>query len=197
MDPREILDFWFGPLDVHGLSSKKTATRWWKKSAEFDEEIEQRFRATYDDLVEGQLDGWLRTSTGTLAYVLVLDQFSRNLYRGDPRAWAQDERALRVAEHAIDDRVDQALVGHPRAFLYMPFMHAEDIEKQDRCVALFSKLLEGSVGASRSRLAPQLEYAAAHRGVIARFGRFPHRNEILGRRSTQAEEAFLKDNPGW
>jgi uncharacterized protein (DUF924 family) len=197
VDPKDILDFWLGPLDIHGLSSQTQASRWWKRSDAFDEEIATRFRGTYDLLVEGQLDGWLRSSTGTLAYVIVIDQLSRNLFRGDSRAWAQDEHAQRVVEHALDDKVDHALVGHARAFLYMPLMHAENIDMQDRCVGLFTQMLDESVGARKSRLRGHLEAAVDHRGVIARFGRFPHRNQVLGRKSTGAELDYLREHPGW
>lgn len=170
----EVLAFWFAD-----------PTRWWKKDPAFDAEVQGRFLALHDAIMRGEREDWLATPRGALAYVVVLDQFSRNMFRGTGRMFASDARALAAARRALARGDDRALAADERIFLYMPFMHSEDIADQDRCVALFT--------ASPSE--EQLRYAEMHRDIIRRFGRFPHRNALLGRASTPEEEEFLKQ-PG-
>jgi uncharacterized protein (DUF924 family) len=166
----EVLTFWFGD-----------SGRWWKKDPAFDAEIQDHFLELHDAVMRGQREDWLETSRGTLAYVIVLDQFSRNMFRGSARMFESDPRALAAARPALDRGFDRGLSGAERMFLYMPFMHSENIADQDRCVELFALPLK-----------QWLPYAEEHREIIRRFGRFPHRNALLGRPSTSDELEFLK-----
>jgi uncharacterized protein (DUF924 family) len=157
--------------------------RWWKKDPAFDAEIRGRFLALHEAIQGGDCLDWLDMARRTLAYVIVLDQFSRNMFRGSARMYEGDARALAAARRALDGTFDRELSRDERMFLYMPFMHSEDVADQDRCVNLFSSLHEW------------YRYAEEHRDVIRRFGRFPHRNVLLGRPSTPEELEFLKE-PG-
>jgi uncharacterized protein (DUF924 family) len=168
----EVLAFWF---DDPG--------RWWKKDPAFDAEVRDRFLELHDAVVRDEREDWLATSRGTLAYVIVLDQFSRNMFRDSARMFEGDPRALAGARRALDRGFDRGLSCDERMFLYMPFMHSEDIADQDRGVELFASLQQW------------LPYAEKHRDIIRRFGRFPHRNPLLGRPSTSEELEFLKQ-PG-
>ncbi|MCC7536395.1 MAG: DUF924 domain-containing protein [Deltaproteobacteria bacterium] len=166
-----VLEFWFG-LDP---------ARWWKKDPAFDAEVRSRFADLHAAVERGEHEGWRATPRGALAYVIALDQLSRNMFRGEARSFASDARALEAARDAVAQGFDAALPPTERPFLYMPLMHSESLEDQERCVALFRAL--GSEG--------QLRFAEQHRDIVARFGRFPHRNAILGRDSTPAELEFL------
>ena len=183
----EVLDFWFGEPGSpwHGRQRRE----WFAKDAAFDGEIRRRFLALHASAALGECDRWAATPRGLLALVIVLDQFSRNLYRDDPRAFAQDERALSGARMMVDAGWDSRLAPVERAFAYLPFEHAECLADQDRAVALFTAL--EAFEPTRGLLA----WAQKHRAVIARFGRFPHRNAALGRESTPEEAAFLLE-PG-
>jgi uncharacterized protein (DUF924 family) len=166
----DVLAFWFAD-----------SKRWWKKDPAFDAEIRERFGALHSAIEADECEDWLQSARGALAYVVVLDQFSRNMFRGSARMFASDERALRAAKAAIDDGHDQTLGDAERGFLYMPFMHSEALADQDRCVELFAA----------SDAPGNLKFAEQHRDIIRRFGRFPHRNELLGRESTDEEREFL------
>lgn len=173
MDPRalQVLEFWWdaGP------------SKWFAKSDAFDAAIRDRFGALQAEAAAGGLDAWAETPAGAMALILVLDQFSRNLFRGDARAWASDAKALALADAAIAAGFDRAFPPDARKWFYMPFMHAEDLGAQFRCIDL--------VRAAKDR---DTEYhALVHLDIIARFGRFPHRNAVLGRTTTDAEAAFL------
>jgi uncharacterized protein (DUF924 family) len=165
----EVLAFWFAD-----------PARAWRKDPAFDAEVRDRFGALHAEVDGGAHEAWRETARGALAYVIVLDQLSRNMHRGTARMFACDGRALAAARDAVDRGLDGELPADQRAFLYMPFMHAEDLAAQDRAVALFEAL--GGNMAS---------YAVRHRDIVRRFGRFPHRNEALGRASTEDELAFL------
>ena len=191
-DAEGVLDFWFGALDAQGKADAEHSRRWWRKDAAFDQEIRERFGALRESVLRGERDAWLASPRGRLAYVIVLDQFSRNLFRGRPEAFAGDARALAAALEGIDDGVDLELHEIERQFFYMPLMHSEDLAAQDRCVALFATF-EDDGGQARDPAKPT--YAERHRDIIRRFGRFPHRNDVLGRPSTEDELAFLKE-PG-
>jgi uncharacterized protein (DUF924 family) len=169
--PRDVLDFWFAAGEE----------KWWTKSDAFDDEIRRRFGATLEDAIAGRLDGWLSDPTGALALVIVLDQFSRNLHRHDHRAWAQDAKAKAVMREAMKRRFDVELPVTVRNWIYMPLMHSENLADQEEGLPLFVALGQPDVTKS----------AEEHFDIIRRFGRFPHRNEVLGRVSTQAELDFL------
>jgi uncharacterized protein (DUF924 family) len=181
-----VLDFWFA-----GELPRK---EWFQKSAAFDREIEQRFGAQIAQALEGGLHPWdAEGPPAALARILVLDQFCRNVYRDTPLAFAGDHQALEAALDMIDAGEDQTLSPFQRAFVYMPLEHAEDLAMQEQAVALFARLAEAEQG--NQGIAGMLDYARRHRDVIKRFGRFPHRNEILQRASTPAELEFLQQ-PG-
>jgi uncharacterized protein (DUF924 family) len=178
MDVEAVLGFWFGADDVE-------RPEWFRADPAFDREIATRFGAAIDAALAGELDAWADTPRGALARIVLLDQFTRNAFRGTPRAFAGDALALAAARRMVREGQDDALTPMQRQFAYMPFEHAEDLEAQREGVKL--------IGAKAP--ASQLEWAVKHHDVIARFGRFPHRNEILGRESTPEEVAFLKQ-PG-
>jgi uncharacterized protein (DUF924 family) len=169
----DVIAFWFAD-----------PARWWRKDAAFDAEVRDRFLALHEAIDRGEREDWLDTARGALAYVVVLDQLSRNMFRGTARMFASDSRARAGARRALDRGDDRALSPDERDFLYMPFMHSEDLADQDRSVALFA-----SAGPEQRR------FAEAHRDIVRRFGRFPHRNVLLARSSTPEELEFL-NQPG-
>jgi len=186
--PQEILDFWFGAADSGEFGTQRKV--WWIKDAAFDRGIAECFGATIERALRGELDAWAATPAGALARVLLLDQFTRNAFRGDRRAFAGDAQALAAASALVGSRQDEGLPPLMRAFAYLPFEHAESLAMQDEAVRLFTRL-----AAAAPDLASMLDYAHRHRAVIERFGRFPHRNAILGRQST-AEELAHVATPG-
>ncbi len=193
MDPiaSEILAFWLGELDADGLATPATFERWWKKDPAFDDEIRRRFGAEHAAVAAGRREAWRTTPRGRLAEVVVLDQFSRNLFRDTARMFAWDATALALAGQSVSLGDESALATDERVFLYMPWMHSESLRDQERCLELFEGLAGSRTGAARARVEGNLRFARAHRDVIARFGRFPHRNALLGRASTPEELAFL------
>ena len=184
MATEDILSFWFLPAGTPGHGQPRMA--WFRKDAGFDEEIRTRFLPDVEAALNGERDNWVDTPRGSLALLILLDQFPRNLFRGEPRAFAGDARALRVAEAVIAHGWDQAMSGVERAFVYLPFEHSEALADQARSLALF-----GALAACQPSTAGYLDYARKHHEVIARFGRFPHRNSALGRASTPEEAAWL------
>jgi uncharacterized protein (DUF924 family) len=188
-DPRPggILRFWFG----HDLGDVPPVLqrRWFAKEPAFDGEVLTRFVATYQEALTGALDGWRLGPLRCLAFVILLDQFPRNMFRGTAKAFASDSLALSAARHAVTEGFDREVPTLARVFFYLPFEHSETVADQDHCVRLLEQW----------RDAPEMEsfadYARRHREVIARFGRFPHRNATLGRQSTPEELAFLSQ-PG-
>ncbi|MEO8752066.1 MAG: DUF924 family protein [Casimicrobiaceae bacterium] len=185
MDPlaAAILDFWFGRPGSPERATARDA--WFRKDPAFDAVIRERFGDAISIAVAGGFGEWCGSADGALARVLLLDQFTRNVYRDTPRAFAGDARALATAQEAIDRGYDHEVEPSGRWFFYMPFEHAEDEAAQRRSVALFGALARDTGDASL------LEWARKHAEVIFRFGRFPHRNAILGRKSTPEESAFL------
>ncbi len=177
------------------MSSDEYVGHWWKKDPGFDETIRERFGQEHAAIVRGERNGWLLSARGRLAYVIVLDQFSRNMFRGEAGMFAQDEQALRAALEGIELGMDRAVHGDLRAFYYLPLMHSENLAVQEHCVQLFETFVSELQGKARDRLANNLKFAIAHRDIVAKWGRFPHRNAILGRKSTPEEQAFL-EQPG-
>lgn len=176
-----ILDFWFGAPGSPEHGTFRGA--WFEKSPAFDAEVRARFAEVHVRAARGDLDGLATTPRGALALVLLLDQVPRNIFRDTPAAYATDARALAVAKQAIRDGHDQALIPVERLFLYLPFQHAEDLVEQERGLALCDRL--GIEGAQKA--------AHRHHEIIARFGRFPHRNASLGRETTEEERVFLTE----
>jgi uncharacterized protein (DUF924 family) len=172
----EIVAYWFETLKPED---------WYRKNPAIDAAIAARFGATYEALKTGVPPEWVAEPKGMLAAILVLDQFPRNMFRDDARAFATDQAALALARRAIGEGIDMQLPPEERAFIYMPFQHSEARDDQARSIVLFT-----SLGAPLN-----LDFAQRHQAIIARFGRFPHRNGVLGRTSTAEELAFLQE-PG-
>jgi uncharacterized protein (DUF924 family) len=191
----EVLGFWFGTLDAEGRATKEVAARWWTKDPAFDQALRDRFGALHEEVLRGEHDDWLASARGRLAAVIVLDQLSRNMFRGSARMFAADDRALAIAEEGIARGQDRELAYAERSFLYLPLEHSEDLVRQERCVELFRTWRDEAPEALRGGIDDSLDYAIAHRDIIRRFGRFPHRNALLGRESTAEELEFLKQ-PG-
>ena len=186
-DFREVLDFWFGPSGSAEYGRAREV--WFKKSDDFDAAIRMRFLDLHRQAADAGLRSWEAASESLLALIVVLDQFPRNLYRGSSRAFSTDALALAAAQSAVARGHDRALSPVQRWFVYLPFEHAEDLAMQRQCLELFDGLGNdpGSAGA--------IDYARRHFEIIARFGRFPHRNAALGRLSTPEEIEFLRQ-PG-
>jgi uncharacterized protein (DUF924 family) len=179
-------------MNVHALEPPSAADvlafwraagkdKWFSKDAAFDAAIRARFASLHTTAAAGGLTGWEATPEGALALVIVLDQFPRNLYRGEARAFATDALALATAKRALARGFDQAVVMPDRQFFYLPFMHSEKLADQERCQALYRALGDAEL----------LRFADEHADIIQRFGRFPHRNALLGRVTTPEEQAFL------
>lgn len=172
----DVIQFWF-----EVLSPKD----WYRAPGHVDAEIRSRFGGLYEAFEDHVPQDWLASPRGLLAGIVVLDQFPRNMFRGRPQAFATDAKALVLSKEALSTRADMALPPKQRAFIYLPFQHAEDLDDQARSVGLFTALGNPL----------NLDYAIRHQEIIERFGCFPHRNATLGRHSTEEEKAFLKE-PG-
>ncbi|WP_426701935.1 DUF924 family protein [Rhodanobacter sp. Col0626] len=179
---QDVIDFWF---------AERSAARWFDPDPAFDARIRERFGDTAAAAAEGELADWATTPTGWLALLLLLDQFPRNLHRNDARAWAQDVNAERMMLSGLARGDDRKLPPLQRVFAYLVLEHAEDAALQQRSVALFEALCADVPSAQRERYEGFLDYARRHAGVIARFGRFPHRNAALGRANTPEETLYL------
>ena len=172
----DVLNFWF---------SERVKEKWWDKDADFDDEIRDAFEETHKAAKAGELDGWAETPDGALALVIALEQFPRNMYRDDPKAFAADPKAREVARLALAREFDLQIEDlDRRSFLYLPFEHSEDMADQHLSVKLYRE----RIGVER-----KIEFADAHFEVIKQFGRFPHRNKCLGRPNTPEEEKYLED----
>lgn len=187
MDERvsQTLDFWFGDSDAEYYGSARK--EWFQKNDDFDAEIKRSFAGLYEEAASGDLDLWREEPESCLALIIVHDQFPRNMFRGDEKTHATDDYALELAKYAVAEGQDRALPEFQRTFVYMPYMHSEDLEDQESCVRLF--------GAMGDEYENNLKFAISHRDIVERFGRFPHRNALLGRESTPEEVEFLKE-PG-
>ncbi len=193
--PDHVLDFWFGEIAEDGSVSPERQQRWWKKDPDFDAEVRTRFGAAIDAAERGELDAWLAAPRSSLALVILLDQFTRNTRRDRPEMYDADAKAQSIVRAAIEAGHADRLRTMERYFLWMPLMHAESVDLQEECVERFEQLAaEAEPGAAKSAKAA-VDYAIRHRDIVVRFGRFPHRNRILGRESTAEELAFL-EQPG-
>ena len=172
IQPDDIIDFWY---------AEANRERWFKSTPEFDRELRQRFLETWELAGRGEMDHWRRSAAGCLALVIVLDQFPLNMFRGRAESFATEERSREIARYALDHGFDQDLDADGKAFLYMPFMHSENLADQDLSLRLYDQ----------PGLESNLRFARHHRDIVARFGRFPHRNAALGRDSSAAELEYL------
>jgi uncharacterized protein (DUF924 family) len=170
------------PSDVVSFWRQAGPERWFEKDDDFDRTATSRFLATYEAASRGELAAWEANAEGALALVIVLDQFPRNMFRGSARAFAADPLARAVADRALAHGYDKLTEQSLRQFLYLPFMHSELLVDQKRCLQLYESYGDAN----------DLQYAIAHRDIILKFGRFPHRNQVLGRSTTPAEDEFLK-----
>jgi len=171
--PDEIIAFWF---------DEAVKPLWFNSTPDFDNRIRQRYESLLQKALAGELDHWKQSAQGVLALVIILDQFALNMYRGEARSFAGEAKAREYAGYALQQDWDRDMTGEQRAFLYMPFMHSESLEDQDRSVALYEA----------AGLTENLKFALHHRDIVRRFGRFPHRNEILGRTSRPEEIEYLQ-----
>jgi uncharacterized protein (DUF924 family) len=171
----EILEFWFAP----GMKEK-----WFEQDPAFDREVRERLGALYEKAAAGAFQDWRQTPEGCVALIVLLDQVPRNIFRGDPRTYATNQMARAVSGHALDRGFDAELTQDQRGTLYLPLLHSESLEDKERAVELTRPLTESPAFH---------KWALHHRDIVARFGRFPHRNAILGRRNTPEEDAFLAD----
>ena len=173
--PQSILEFWF---------SEKVQPLCFQSMPEFDAELRERFEQVWQAAEQGRLVDWAKTPEGALALVILLDQIPLNIYRGEALCFATEAKSREIATLAIERNYDAQLTEDQKAFLYMPFMHSESMTDQDTAVALYKA----------AGLAGNLKFAQHHRDIVRRFGRFPHRNKILGRQSTEAEQAYLQSD---
>jgi uncharacterized protein (DUF924 family) len=187
---KSILQFWFGNL-INGQVSSEQHKLWWDKNPAVDKYIQQHFQQDVLNAIAGKYEDWLQEAKGTLALILLVDQFCRHIYRGTPAAFAADPIALQWAKHGLELQQDKQLSLAKRAFFYMPFEHAEDIAAQQQAVALFYNLYKQAPANQRQTYQDYYNYAKQHQVIIERFGRFPHRNAILNRISTKEELLFL------
>ena len=178
----EVLDFWFGREDEPGYGEFRDA--WFRKDEGFDEEVRERFGTLYERAASGELDGWRDDARSCLALVICLDQFPRNMFRGRRETYRTDPVALMAADRAIERGFDHKVDPAFRRFFYLPFMHSESLRLQERSVALNEALGDED----------SIKWARHHHDIVARFGRFPHRNAILGRETTPEEARFLEES---
>jgi uncharacterized protein (DUF924 family) len=184
MEPHHVLDFWF---------TDRVQRLCFERDDAFDAEIRSLFGAAVAEAQSGGFEAWRATPEGTLALLILIDQMSRNIHRGSPLAFAGDARGLAIAEAAIEAGFDRRFAFPKRRFFYLPHEHSEDRKVQKRALALFGALAVECAAEDDVEAAVQLHYAARHAEIIFRFGRYPHRNAVLGRASTAEEEAFLSE----
>lgn len=178
MTERDIIDFWYSP---------QTAKHWFTSTSKLDAEIRDRFEKTWEQAAARELDHWQDNPDGCLALAIVLDQFPLNMFRGQMKSFSTEHRAIEVARQAVVHGLDKLIDKDKIAFLYMPLMHSEALADQELSVCLFTD----------AGLAENVRFAQHHRGIVQRFGRFPHRNRVLGRESTEAERAWLASDEAY
>jgi uncharacterized protein (DUF924 family) len=190
-----INEFWFGLNTDDQVVAEERSTLWWAKHPATDEQIRQRFEPCIANAANHALDAWAATPTGRLALIILTDQFPRNAYRDTPKAFSFDPLALSWSKEGIRDGVHRHLRPIERVFLYMPLEHSESLEDQEQSVALFEELVSIVSAEHKRTFDGFVRFARRHREIVERFGRFPHRNRILGRMPSPAEIAFLEE-PG-
>lgn len=191
----DILNFWIGELNAEGMAAPAKQKLWFGKDSDFDKRIEKRFGNFLEPAGMGAFDRWAESAEGRVAEIILLDQFPRNIFRGGPRSFYYDQKAQHLCMEGLRKEEHLKLPATYAYFLLMPTMHAEDLKTQDIGVQTFKLLRERYSGSAKAMLENALDYAEKHRAIIQRFGRFPHRNEILGRKSSDEELKFLQE-PG-
>ncbi|WP_101758783.1 DUF924 family protein [Oceanicoccus sp. KOV_DT_Chl] len=186
----QVLDYWFADIG-DGFDVQQQNKLWFMGGVAVDEEISRLFSEGVQRALRGELDHWSSTAQGMLALIVLLDQFPRNIYRGDSRAFDGDERAQRWVDRGLAQAMDQQLGYIQRLFFYMPLMHAEDVVQQQQGVECFQQLLADIPAAGKAIIQSSLDFAIKHQQIIQQFGRFPYRNVVLARESTAAEQAYL------
>lgn len=190
---QDVLEFWLGPHWRAGDASPEITQQWFTKDPAFDRELEARFGPLVEAAALGELGAWRESPEGRLALIILLDQFTRNIHRDSGAMYQHDPLASLLTDEALDAGDLDALPFPASAFLLMPLMHAEDLEAQERCVTLFQQVAAPLSGDLRELADNMVYYAGLHRDIVARWGRFPHRNALLDRPSTPEEIAFLKE----
>ena len=191
--PKDVTTFWFRDATRSPEALERRGAVWFGGGPAFDRECATRFAASLEDAARGALDDWTGTPQGRLALVILLDQMPRNIHRGSPAAFAHDVQAAAHCIAGIESGQDRSLHPVERVFLYMPLQHAEDLGLQRRSVERFESLAAEVDDAWRDRFTENAHYARLHRDIVERFGRFPHRNRVLGRESTEEELSYLAD----
>lgn len=187
----EIMDYWFGDIQVADLPGNERTALWFGGSDEIDTDIRERFGDILEEAIDGALDEWAEAARGRLALIILLDQFSRNIFRNSSRAFLQDEQSLALCFEGIQKKQDHELALIQRVFFYMPLEHAESIDMQERSVQAFQGLANIAMPETAGVYQAFLKYAVMHYDVVKQFGRFPHRNHLLDRNSTEAETLFI------
>ena len=190
-----VLDFWFGDGLQQGWPSDDRGKLWWGGGKALDTTIDSQFGPLVRSAVAGGLSEWESDPLQRLALIILLDQFTRNVFRGHADAFSGDARSQRLVRQWLDLNLDHAMAPVARAFSYMPLMHAENLAHQDECVRRFTQLQADAPPGFKHHIDAHLKSAVEHRDIIVRFGRFPHRNQVLGRTPTEAETAFLTNGP--
>lgn len=190
----DILTFWFGDTFHHGMPVENRNALWFGFDPELDMQIKQRYSDDVSKASQGLYDSWKARPESRLALIILLDQFPRNIYRGSKKAFAFDEKALQLCLEGLELGHDQQLMAIYRSFYYLPLEHSESLSQQQRCVELFEDFYAKSDPAVQQAIKGSLDYALLHYDIIARFGRFPHRNSVLGRESTAEEIIYLKES---
>jgi uncharacterized protein (DUF924 family) len=191
MDAEQFLEFWFGPAG----GPVGAAENWWKKDPAFDALLRDRCLDLHQAIIQGKHEAWRKDARSCLAYVVVIDQISRNVFRGKPEAFTQDTLAQSATIDGMRAGFDRTFDPRQKMFFYLPLLHAEDRQLQDQAVIMMATTAEATPEDERRPIMQQVIWGVKHRNIILRFGRFPHRNEILGRPSTPEEIEFLKE-PG-
>ena len=192
---QDILAFWFGDLATDGAIDPIKSKPWFEKNKDFDEQVKRRYESYLDTAVMGAFDRWIRSPEGLTALVILLDQFPRHIYREKPKSFLFDAKALSMSLYGIEQKLFLETRSAYGYFMLMPTMHAEDLAIQTKSVECFERLFKVAEQGAKDMIAKALDFSLKHKAIIERFGRFPHRNAILGRTSTESEIEFLKE-PG-
>jgi len=194
---KKIVHFWFGDLKKNEVPGDDKQKSWWMKDAEFDKRIKDNFGNDLKKAINGDLDDWKTSPEGSLALIILLDQFSRNIHRDTIKAFSQDDKSIEICLEGIEKGFDKKLHPVQRIFFYIPLMHSEDIDMQEKSLKYFSGLVKEYKESESVAdvVSNSYKFAVKHYDIIKRFGRYPHRNEILGRESTPEEIEFL-NQPG-